>query len=131
VLEQQSNEPCCTASVGLLLLLLSYLWLLEITQARVRFQDYLFEADKGIKHIHILTEGYNRNLDNASVCSKYLLSEFDCGNCSVKQAQVFPIFTLFPDDTIIALGPTILLSSRYNLNMGNTCISQPWFLFQF
>ena len=60
-------------------------------------------------------------MDNASPCGKYLL-EFDCGNCSVKRVKVFPVFRLFPDDKIISLGQTILLSSRDNLNMGNTFV---------
>ena len=36
--------------------------------------------------------------------------------------KVFPIFRLFPDDKIIGLGQTILLSSRDNLNMANTFV---------
>jgi hypothetical protein len=33
---------------------LSYIWLLEKTQAGIGFRDDLFEADKRIKHIQIL-----------------------------------------------------------------------------
>jgi hypothetical protein len=45
-------------------LLLSF-WLLEITQGRIRFWNYLFQADKRISHIQNLSRGYN--LDNIFV----------------------------------------------------------------
>jgi hypothetical protein len=50
------------------------------------------------------------------------LSEFDCANCFVRSTKVFPIFRLFLDDKIIAQGQTIILSSRNNLNTGNTFV---------
>ena len=44
--------------------LLLYLWLLEITKVRIRFQNYSFKADKRISYIHNLSREYNLNLDN-------------------------------------------------------------------
>ena len=40
------------------LVLLLYLWLLEITKVRIRFWDYLCEADKRISYIQNLSRGY-------------------------------------------------------------------------
>jgi hypothetical protein len=40
----------------------------------------------------------------------------------VPSGQLFPVFRLFIDDKIILQGQTIILSSRNNLNMGNTFV---------
>ena len=42
--------------------LLLHFWLLEITQGRIRFWNYLFQADKIISCIQNLSGGYNLNL---------------------------------------------------------------------
>jgi hypothetical protein len=47
--------------------LLLHFWLLEITQRRIRFWSYVFQADKRISHIQNLSGGYNLNLDNISI----------------------------------------------------------------
>src|SRR5882762_634467 len=40
--------------------LLLHFWLLEITQGRIRFWNYLFQADKRISRIQNLSGGYNQ-----------------------------------------------------------------------
>src|ERR1700685_936057 len=47
--------------------LLLHFWLLEITQVRIRFWNYLFQADKRISCIQNLSGGYNLNLDSIIV----------------------------------------------------------------
>jgi len=47
--------------------LLLHFWLLEITQRKIRFWNYIFQADKRISHIQNLSGGYNSNLDNIFV----------------------------------------------------------------
>src|SRR5882762_3073323 len=47
--------------------LLLHFWLLEITQGRIRFWNYLFQADKRISRIQNLSGGYNLNLYNIFV----------------------------------------------------------------
>jgi len=47
--------------------LLLHFKLLEITQGRIRFWNYLFQVDKRISHIQNLSGGYNLNLDNIFV----------------------------------------------------------------
>jgi hypothetical protein len=46
---------------------LLHFWLLEITQGRIIFWNYLFQVDKRISHIQNLSRGYNLNPDNIFV----------------------------------------------------------------
>ena len=46
-----------------------YLWLLEITKVRIRFQNYLFKADKRISHHWDLT-GYFQLTELEYYCKK-------------------------------------------------------------
>ena len=50
------------------------------------------------------------------------MSEFDCGNCSVKQTKVHAVFRLSIDDKGIIWPRAIILSSGNNLNMENTFV---------
>jgi hypothetical protein len=81
--------------------IIAALWLLEITQVRIGFRNYLFQTDKRISHIQNLSGGYNINPDNVFV---ELLSEFDFANYSIRSIKVFSIFRLFIDDKTIAQG---------------------------
>ena len=47
--------------------LLLHFWLLGITQVRIKFWNYLFQANKRISHIQNLSGGYNLSLDNIFV----------------------------------------------------------------
>jgi hypothetical protein len=46
---------------------------------------------------------------------KELLSEFDCGNCSVTPTKGFPVFGLFLDERIIVQGQDDVLTFRLNV----------------
>jgi hypothetical protein len=47
--------------------IIAALWLLAIIQVRIKFCNYLFQADKRISHVQNLSGGYNLNLDNIFV----------------------------------------------------------------
>ena len=72
---KQNNKPSpgtfLADRIGILLRkinrLLLHFWLLEITQVRIRFWNYLFQADKRISCIQNLSGGYNLNLDSLFV----------------------------------------------------------------
>ena len=50
-----------------------YLWLLEITKVRIRFQNYLFKADKRISH-HLGPHRYFLLTELEYYCNKLIIA---------------------------------------------------------